>query len=226
MASWMVHLRIADKLSAMIDNITVREFIIGNLAPDSGIPNDDWSSFCPPYDMSHFIVSDENGRRRRSISTYISKYLSDEQINGYLPEQYSFYLGYLAHLITDDLWVERVIDECAKKFPEEYAADKKAAVWRWKKDYYDLDAKYLRDNPDFHAFNVYASSVGFENKYLDFFSPDAFDNRREYIVSFYLEKRDDLDRDYKYFTESDMDDFVAEAPDEIVKRLGEFVKKL
>ncbi|MBQ7669549.1 MAG: zinc dependent phospholipase C family protein [Clostridia bacterium] len=226
MASWMVHLRIAEKLSLMINDISEREFVIGNIAPDSGVPNEDWSKFDPPYEVSHYIVTDGNGERRRDVAAFVSEYLSDEIIDGYTPDRFSFYLGYLAHLITDDLWIERVIKYCAEKFPDDYAADKKAAIWRWKKDFYDLDAKYLRDNPEFHAFNLYASSVGVENKYLEFFSRDAFDNRREYITRFYLEERDDLDREYAFFTEEEMNSFVENAPDEILKRLNSFVKKL
>lgn len=45
MASWMIHLRIADKLLDKLTNITTTEFIMGNIAPDSGVPNEDWSVF-------------------------------------------------------------------------------------------------------------------------------------------------------------------------------------
>ena len=33
MASWMVHLRIADKLLNLIPNLSDTEFIVGNIAP-------------------------------------------------------------------------------------------------------------------------------------------------------------------------------------------------
>ena len=36
MASWMIHLRIADKLLDRIPDISPIEFIMGNMAPDSG----------------------------------------------------------------------------------------------------------------------------------------------------------------------------------------------
>ena len=54
MASWMVHLRIADKLLYEIPNFSDTEFVVGNIAPDSGVPNDDWSVFTPCGDISHF----------------------------------------------------------------------------------------------------------------------------------------------------------------------------
>ena len=42
MASWMVHLRIADELLKHISNIDETAFVMGNIAPDSGVPNEDW----------------------------------------------------------------------------------------------------------------------------------------------------------------------------------------
>ena len=54
MASWMVHLRIADKLLESLPVTAPVEFIVGNLAPDSGVPNEDWSAFSPPTKISHF----------------------------------------------------------------------------------------------------------------------------------------------------------------------------
>ena len=54
MASWMVHLRIADALLAQLKSIDKTAFTVGNMAPDSGVPNSDWTKFEPPYDVSHF----------------------------------------------------------------------------------------------------------------------------------------------------------------------------
>ena len=54
MASWMVHLRIADRLLDRISGLSPVEFIMGNIAPDSGIPNEDWTAFKPSTKISHF----------------------------------------------------------------------------------------------------------------------------------------------------------------------------
>ena len=53
MASWMIHLRIADKLLDRLANIEITEFIMGNIAPDSGVPNEDWSVFTPSGDYTN-----------------------------------------------------------------------------------------------------------------------------------------------------------------------------
>ena len=51
----------------------------------------------------------------------------------------------------------------------------------------------------------------FSTSYLDIFAEDAFDNRREYIVGFYGEKRENLEREYSYLNEGQMDKFVEMA---------------
>ena len=53
MASWMAHLRVADKLLDEIGDLPQAHFIVGNIAPDSGEPNEDWSVFIPSTDISH-----------------------------------------------------------------------------------------------------------------------------------------------------------------------------
>lgn len=78
-------------------------------------------------------------------------------------------------------------------------------------DWYDLDFLYIKMHPDFRAFSIYSNAVGFQNSYLDFFSSDAFDARREYITSFYRSANDNLERPYIYFTEQAAQSFVLSA---------------
>lgn len=220
MASWMVHLRIADNLLAKIPDLSETEFIVGNIAPDSGIPNEDWTSFTPSTAISHYRRdSGEKVGKRIDVSAYIRQYFTPEQQRAYSKRQYSFYLGYLTHLLTDILWSDRIAKPSFRKHIGENASSKNPLVPIIKEDWYDLDFLYLRKHPDFHAFRVYENAVGFENAYMSEFSPDAFDNRRIYITSFYHEENDHVDREYPYLSESEMDAFVDESSDEILRRL-------
>lgn len=218
LASWMVHLRIADKLLDRLPGLAPVEFIVGNIAPDSGVPNADWSKFTPSTVVSHFKVGDT----KANPDAFAQKYFSQEQQAGYNEAQYAFYLGYLVHLITDVLWVEKIYAPTMEKFSREANEDRVAFTWKIKEDWYDLDYKYLRDHPGFRAFRVYLGAVGFQNTYMEEFNADAFDNRREYITSFYLQENDHLDREYPYLTESEMDAFVDGSVEEILERLKEY----
>lgn len=53
MATWIAHLRIAENLIKKYD-FEKKPFIIGNIAPDSGVPNEDWSKFDPPKEVTHW----------------------------------------------------------------------------------------------------------------------------------------------------------------------------
>ena len=215
MASWMVHLRIADKLLDRIPGLSPIEFIMGNMAPDSGVPNENWSAFSPSTAVSHFRTDDGTGKKEIQLGTYRNRYFSPELRAGYNERQYAFYLGYYIHLLTDRLWSDEIAYPAVKKFGKENMA-------QIKENWYALDFLYLRNRPGFRSFRAYLGSVGFVNTYLDFFAPDAFDNRREYITSFYLQEKE-IQEDFPYLTEAEADRFVDDAAAEILARLEEIL---
>lgn len=218
MASWMVHLRIADRLLDSLPGLSAVDFVVGNIAPDSGIPNEDWSEFTPSVIVSHFRV-DHSIPKNICIPAFVERYFTPEQRTSYTPAQNSFFLVYLVHLMTDQLWSAKVLTALKERFPDQWQADRQGLINRAKEDWYDLDYKYLRQHPDFRAFQIYKNAAGYENCFMSEFAPDAFDNRRQYITSFYLEENDHLDREYPYLTGGQMDGFVLDASAEILSRL-------
>lgn len=217
MASWMVHLRIADKLLDQIPGLAPVEFIVGNIAPDSGVPNADWSKFTPNTTVSHF----KSAEKKADPHGFAKKYFTPAQQVQYSERQYAFYLGYLVHLMTDVLWARDIFSPTKAKFADQFATDRNF-IWKVKEDWYDLDYKYLRDHPGFRAFRVYLGAVGFVNEFMEEFSADAFDNRRIYITDFYLQGKDNLDREYPYLQESEMNAFVENSVAEILNQLQSY----
>ena len=186
-------------------------------------PNDDWSAFTPSTAVSHYRTDNGTGKKSIDLDAYTGRYFTPELRSAYTPMQYGFYLGYLTHLLTDILWSDRIADPTRQKYAPEFAAHGRTFWNTIKEDWYDLDFLYLKNHPGFRAFRAYLGSVGFVNKYLDFFAPDAFDNRREYITSFYLQENDHLEREYTYLTEAEADRFVDDAAAKILARLEEML---
>ena len=215
MASWMVHLRVADRLLSKIRFLSPTEFIVGNIAPDSGVPNEDWSVFTPSTKISHFKT--EN--KKADPEAFAAKYFLPRQQETYDARQYSFYLGYLVHLMTDVEWSKNIVHPALDKFAEEKQRDREGFIWKMKEDWYDLDFKFLRDHPAFRAFAIYFAAEGFQNDFMEEFSADAFDNRRRYITAFYREKKENLDRAYPYLTQEEMDTFVESCWQTILTKL-------
>lgn len=223
MASWMVHLRVADELLSKSKDLDETAFVMGNIAPDSGVPNEDWSEFHPPKTVSHYYRKNENGTYI-DIDAFCGRYFNSDVINGYNKKEFSFYLGYYVHLLTDIRWTETISEELIKAHPEEYAADKNKLIWDAKGDWYDLDFLYLKQHPDLRAFAIYENAVGYENEYMDIFGKDAFDNRRQYICGFYHgDEHGDLYREYTYLTQKQADAFVSNTSEQIFKQISCFI---
>lgn len=218
MASWMVHLRVADKLLSRLDGIDETAFVVGNIAPDSGVPNSDWTEFHPPKTVSHFYKKNEDGIYV-DIDVFCNRYFNANVIKTYNKKEFSFFLGYYVHLLTDMRWITDIAEALKRDYPDEYENDNNNLIWKAKGDWYDLDFLYLRQHPDFRAFAIYENAVGFENEFMDIFSKDAFDNRRQYICGFYRgDGHGDLYREYKYLTQNQADDFVKNTSEMIFKQ--------
>lgn len=226
MASWMVHLRVADRLLDCLEGISQKEFVVGNIAPDSGVPNEDWTAYFPDKNTSHFKTARADGKAFIDIDRFAEKYFTTEQQRRYTNEEYSFFLGYLTHLLTDVEWTERIYAPGIKKFSEEHQEDKQSCIWKLKEDWYDQDFLYLKKHPDFRAFCIYEAAEGFENRYMDIFSKDALDNRRQYITGWYRGGKDNLEREYLYLTEEQAGQFVEDAVAAIVEKLRKYRKEI
>ena len=218
MASWMVHLRIAEKLLDRVPSLSPTEFIVGNIAPDSGVPNEDWSKFTPSTKVSHFKTGKHN---KAEPDSFAGKYFTEQKQAGYTNQQFSFYLGYLVHLLTDVAWSERIYYPAKVTFSQELTEDPDGFVWKLKEDWYDLDFLYLKEHPNFSAFAIYQNAKDFMNTYMEEFSEDAFNNRRQYITGFYLQGKDGLDREYPYLTKAQMDSFTDSCAEDIFSLLKE-----
>jgi hypothetical protein len=173
MATWIAHLRIADKLLKILQIDNIDNFIVGNLGPDCGVPNSDWSSFHPSSDISHW----------KDIETKEIKYQQFYDKYCYSNCVDSFYFGYFIHLLSDVFWSELVLKKKKYKYNEELKKDKNF-IWVMKKDWYDLDKKYLLGN-ELDSYNKLKRINDFPNKYLDYFPKDAFTERIKYIVNYY-----------------------------------------
>ena len=221
MASWMVHLRVADKLLDRIEGLDKTFFVVGNIAPDSGVPNEDWSSFTPSGDVTHFKGKGTD-KRNIDIDRYVDEYFSKDMIKNYSAKEFSFFWGYLTHLLTDIEWTKAARGPwgCNEENAAKEGMSLNEFIWKNKEDWYDLDFLYLEQHPDFRAFNLYENSGDITNIFMEAFPADAFENRRGYICWFYhSDEHGDLHRDYQYLTKEMSDKFVEDAVETIITNI-------
>lgn len=214
MASWIVHLRIAENLMSRIPNLDAAQFAIGNIAPDSGVPDEKWENFTPPPKITHFTVGDGPENALHTDAIFYRQYV--HPLNQIVePGVFSLHLGYFFHLIIDNLWRKEIGLPTMQRWAAEFAADKDF-IWEVKRDWYGLDFIYLRDHPDCLFWNVFVK-VGLPQHHLDFLPAGAIERNVAYIQQYYQtiddEVRHRYGRPYIYLSRAEMDAFVERTAD-------------
>ena len=214
MATWIVHLRVAEALLARIPGLDESAFAVGNIAPDSGIPDEKWENFTPPPEVTHF-QNPASKRRDLADLDFYRRYL--QPLRGAPPDpfRFAFRLGYYCHLVTDNLWSEDVGRPTKVRFTSQFAADS-SFIWKVKEDWYGLDFIYVRDHPESLFWRVFLScQAGAPD--LDFLPVEALRQRIAYIQEFYQKQDEEVQsayrRPYIYLSPLEMDRFVINAAD-------------
>jgi hypothetical protein len=224
MGTWISHLRVAEKLLIHFPELDKITFTFGNLSPDSGIPNADWTEFDPPKEVTHFL---SKGQEEHAIHdlVYYQKYLADVEPENDI-KLYSFRLGYFFHLICDIMWAKRVWGATQQQFKELFVDNPKKAVNLVKGDWYGLDQLYVRAHPEHIFWRVIMANPN-PPSYLPFVKAEALHQQYDYIRKFYSEQEDKwfLSIPYHYLNETTMTRIVDESI-EAVLIVHEKVKKM
>ena len=221
MGTWICHLRIAEKLLPHFPELDTTLFTFGNLAPDSGIPNETWTEFDPPKEVTHFLHRGEGEDMIRDL-VYYREHLANLNPQNDI-KAYSFRFGYFTHLICDILWMKYLGSTTKTAFQEMIAEDESKAWKKKKKDWYDLDQVYNHSHPEGLFWQVIHKEAN-PPSYLPFIKENALHQQYDYIRKFYgeydaywFEKRI-----YPYLRESTMSRIV----DDTVKATLFIIEKL
>lgn len=211
MATWGAHIRIAEAILEIYSHLHTESFLVGNVGPDCGEPNADWSVFSPSKAVSHWM--DDHDKIQPEV--FFENYLTQNSLE---PEHYSFLLGYYVHLLTDVEWVNmlRIKYEVDPIF-EELKTNPKF-IWTIKEDWYDLDHLYFKKNPHSAFHKVFKHIKAFPD-YLDFYPQGGIERQLKYISGFYADYDGNPDREYTFLVEEEMDRFVREKSKKLIKVL-------
>lgn len=210
MGTWISHLRIAEKLLDHFPELDEVTFTFGNLSPDSGIPNADWTQFDPPKEVTHFLRKGQGEDAIHDLEFY-QQYLADIK-----PEDdvklYSFRLGYFFHLICDIMWAKRIGTATKIEFKSLFDHDFKQAVELVKGDWYGLDQLYVREKSESLFWRVIVSSPN-PPSYLPFIKAEALHQQYDYIRKFYGQPPDGwfVSLPYQYLNEKTMSRMVDDS---------------
>jgi hypothetical protein len=215
MGTWISHLRITEKLIPHFPELDEITFTFGNLSPDSGIPNADWTEFDPPKEVTHFMRKGEGEHAIHDLVFY-QQYLA-----GIKPKDdlnlYSFRLGYFFHLICDIMWAKRIVSTTKIEFKDLFDKDYGKAVSIVKDDWYGLDQLYVREHLESNFWTVIMANPN-PPSYLPFVKDNALHQQYEHIRKYYSAQEDQwfLSIPYQYLNEKTMSRMVDDSIEAIL----------
>ena len=215
MATWIMHLRVAEKVKEFLGEIDETAYYVGSIAPDSGRMVDDFT-YLPPKDVSHWKRDDVSYEQRfRDNYAFFEKYGKNETDIF----RKSLFLGYYVHILTDTVFVRDIIhpfiETHAKPFWRENITNIRAG-------WYELDFRFLVENPDFHPIKVIDQVNTFPNVYFDYFAPDDLTVRMNNCSELYKNPKVNPSQDFLTVDKAREDKLVDEMTDIIVSELKKY----
>ena len=129
-------MRIAEYFMDNYASLNNAAFLVGNLGPDCGVPNDDWSQFTPDGNITHWKTGEKSTIDAEGFKQI---YLQSRD------EKYPFFLGYYFHLLTDIEWYKLFEKKKIEPIYAEGLNKDKNFIWMIKKDWYGQDRVYLQE---------------------------------------------------------------------------------
>lgn len=235
MATWVTHLMIADKVHELYPYLDVNCFCVGNIAPDCNIENNDWTLFTPSREVTHWMTA-----KRKTVAgsdAFAAEYILKRGNLISSRNEYSFLLGYYAHLITDgafqefirnDERVRRVwsriksdsaLREISSGMAEDWDSVKKLLPKEERmNEIYTIEAEYLAQNPKSAYFTEILPLKDFPD-YIDYLPHGCI--ARKIGIMGYMPKAD-FNTSFIAISKEEYSAFVTETVDLIGRKYNDF----
>ena len=204
MATWITHLRVAEAFKSLFNEREYQNFLIGNIAPDSGMLNEDNLTYTPPSEVSHYLCHDVEKWKNNNLNFY-NKYLNQYRLTKTMNDDIAFKLGYFFHLFLDNLWGYYIYRPVKDKFSAELLKNPQF-IWDIKKDWYGIDQEFIYENQKWETWNKFNTLI-YDNDFLDFYPNIAINNKLKSIKEFY-NNGEKIKRPYLYLTNQEMNNFI------------------
>lgn len=224
MATWVTHLMIADRVLEQVSELDRRGFCVGNIAPDCNVENEDWTCFTPSREVTHWMS--EKRKTAADCDRFYQEYIENRMGDIKTEEQYSFLMGYYAHLIADAEFQRYVRDESRvasvwKRIKKHPILSEKALGMQenWDsvkslianedrmKDIYSIEAAYLKKHPESGYLTEILNLTDFSD-YIDYLPHGAI--MRKINIMGYIPKIEISAYPYIAMSEEEYEDFIEE----------------
>lgn len=175
MATWVVHLRIADAVRQQLSwvcSLPELPFVVGNLAPDGGqeiAPH----VYEPDSATTHWTPTGK--KRNIDAEAFYQAYLQEQSLTA---DAQAFYLGYYAHLLTDVQWIRQMLQPLKQKIGiAHFTGTPYDAMLQQNLTY--LEQAYCREIASFPAWEQVQKTKTFPNRYLPYYREDTLTEKLE-----------------------------------------------
>lgn len=214
MASWLTHLRVAEKIKQKVPEIDFPYLIMGSIAPDSGIPDEIHRNYIPSKEVTHCRCQKDNAIADIDESVFFDNYLVPEKIMTRSDSTRSFMWGYYFHLITDKIWLEEYFRPLKLRYESEFENPDKDFVDFIREEMLLLDFEYLKEKGS----ELVDQLKNFDGNFNFFhkFDSDYIHECKKRIIEYYSREPLHLDREYKYLTAQIIEEFVVKASERCI----------
>jgi len=231
MANWITHSILADLVFAQCPWLDERAFCVGNVAPDCNMPSGE--GFIPSRERTHFM--DGKDKLSALYDLFFSEYVEGRSFSD--REEYSFLLGYYAHLIADVEYLRfcrdreqlrrmfarirenptmaQKLDGGEESFMTLRNAFGKERVFS---DIVRMENDHVRENPDC-SYNRILRHVGFFPNYLDFFPENHYAEKIAMMLRKYDETQS-VQSDFLFYTRTEYHGYLRHVSETVCDRIG------
>lgn len=233
MANWITHTVIADKILDMGLKADRTGFVVGNIAPDCNVENEDWTDFTPSRETTHFM-SEEKNKATIDCEEFYDRYIKGKRFDN--DEHYAFLLGYYSHLIIDKEYLLNFV-RSEKRVKSAFERIKKIESMRKQIDGYpenfdtlktvfghnvifddmaNLEHRYLHSDPD-ASYSTVLRKISEFSDYLDFLPSGAIARKIRIMAYEPPEKTDDSP--LVFFSENEYLQFLSDTSNYIYNKI-------
>jgi len=198
MATWLTHLRVAEKVKERIKDIDLDYYMAGSIAPDSG-----------GKEITHFYKN-KNEEQCIDVKCFYSRHLRPENLFLRSDKTRSFYWGYYSHLIVDNLWNERFYKPLKKKYDGEGDFGQ-----LFKQEMEVIDFNYLEQNPQNNILQRFMESEVKLEFFTDF-PPKLIYENIEKVKSYYSNLTIKADMKLNFLDMASVESFIDDAVKELI----------
>lgn len=212
MATWFTHYRIANILADKHQTLDRNAFILGNLAPDSGLLISDLV-YNPSSNISHYTTNSDKAK------IMVNQLLSDYLFKVKNLKEYSFLMGYYIHLITDKIYSNLVFKELIESNHITDLKGKELAHAR--KEWHQADALIYNDLKNEIIKDL--NSLDFSASIVEHFSDEHYHD----MIKRRIDEMNHVPNvDYLYTTALDNTNFIKTCIDQLDDILVSWIKPI